>query len=83
MLVADVAHWITEAGGHHIGIRDPQHRKRAARAVGVAAAAGVGACGGPVGMAVAGGIWAAGEFAGEASRATYEKLRQSRREKPA
>ncbi len=78
MLVADAAQWITEAGGHHVGLRDPQHRKHAGRAVGVTTALGVGACGGPLGVVVAGGMWAAGEFAGEMSRATYERLRQRR-----
>jgi hypothetical protein len=81
MLAADAAQWITEAGGHHVGIRNPQHRKHAGRAVGMTTAMGVGACGGPAGVVIAGGLWAAGEFAGQMSRATYEQLRQTRKER--
>ena len=82
MLVADAAQWITEAGGHHVGIRDPQKRKRAGRAVGATTALGVGACAGPAGVLVAGGIWVIGEVAGEVSRVTYDQVRERRREVP-
>ena len=68
MLAADAAQWATEAGGHHIGLRDPDKRKRAGRAVGLTAALGAGALAGPAGIAVASGLWVAGEVAGEASR---------------
>ena len=68
MLIADAMQWITEAGGHHVGLRDPQHRKNAGPAVGITTALGVGACAGPVGAVVSGGLWAAGELAGEISR---------------
>lgn len=78
VLVADAAQWITEAGGHHVGLRDPQRRKRAGRAVGMATALGVGVCGGPAGMVLSGSVWAAGELAGELSRASYDHLRQRR-----
>ena len=82
MIVADAAQWITEAGGHQVGLRDPLHRKQASRAVGMATALGVGASGGPAGVAVAGGLWAVGELAGELSRLSYRQLRarQRRRE---
>ena len=79
MLAADAARWITEAGGHHVGLRDPQRRKQAGRAVGIATAIGVGAWGGPAGVAVAGGLWAAGELAGELSRVSYERARKGQR----
>lgn len=78
MLVADAAQWITEAGGHHAGIRDPQKRKQAGRAIGATTAFGVGACAGPAGVLVAGGIWVIGEVAGEVSRAAYDQIRQQR-----
>ena len=78
MLVADAAQWLTEASGHHVGLHDPDRRKKASRAVGMATAVGVGACGGPVGVAVTGGLWAAGEIAGEVSRVTYNRLREKR-----
>jgi hypothetical protein len=80
MLIADAMQWMTEAGGHHVGLRDPQHRKHAGRAVGITTALGVGACAGPVGAAVSGGLWAVGELAGEMTRAAYEQVRQRRRE---
>jgi hypothetical protein len=80
MLVADAAQWITEAGGHHVGIRNPQHRKHAGRAVGMTTALGVGACAGPAGFVIAGSLWAAGELASEMSRATYEQVRQTRKD---
>ncbi|WP_218933883.1 lecithin retinol acyltransferase family protein [Rubripirellula lacrimiformis] len=81
MLIADAAQWATEAGGHHIGLRDPQRRKQASRAVGVTTAMSIGALGGPVGVAVAGGLWCVGEVAGEMSQAAYERarLRRTRR----
>ena len=75
LLVADAAQWATEAGGHHLGLRDPVRRRQAGRAVGSATALGIGSLGGPLGIAVAGGIWVAGELAGEASRRTYERVR--------
>ncbi|MFK8114858.1 MAG: lecithin retinol acyltransferase family protein [Rubripirellula sp.] len=79
MLVADAAQWITEAGGHHVGLRDPLRRKHAGRAVGMTTALGIGACGGPAGLVVAGGIWIAGEVVGEVSRTTYDKIRDQRK----
>lgn len=82
MLASDAAQWMTEAGGHHVGLRDPRKRKHAGRAVGLTTALGIGACAGPGGAAVAGGIWVAGEFAGKMSRATYDRLRRSRCVKP-
>lgn len=78
ILAADAAQWITEAGGHHVGLRDPQRRKQAGRAVGMATALGVGAVGGPVGMAVSGGLWAVGEVVGEVSRNACGRMRQKR-----
>ncbi len=77
-LVADAAQWATEAGGHHVGLRDPQRRKHVSRAVGVTTAMSVGAIGGPVGIAVAGALWCVGEVAGELTQAAYEKARQQR-----
>lgn len=79
MVVADALQWVTEAGGHHVGLRDPKKRRRASRAVGATTAITVGAIGGPVGMAVAGGIWCVGEVAGEVSQAVYERAREKRR----
>ena len=78
MLAAEAAQWATEAGGHHIGLRDPEQRRQAGRAVGGVAALGVGVLGGPIGMAVAGTMWVAGEVAGEASCRAYEKVRERR-----
>lgn len=78
LLVADAAQWATEAGGHHLGIRDPVQRRHAGRAIGSATALGIGSLGGPLGIAVAGGLWVAGELAGEASRRTYERVRVRR-----
>ncbi len=71
MLAADVAQWMTEAGGHHIGICDPQQRKRAGQAVGFTTAVGVGAIAGPAGIVVAGGVWVVGEMAGQVSRQSF------------
>jgi hypothetical protein len=68
LLAADIAQWATEAGGHHVGLRDPRQRKRAGQAVGFGTAVGVGALAGPAGVAVAGGVWVAGEVAAEVSR---------------
>lgn len=81
MLAAEAAQWATEAGGQHIGLRDPEQRRQAGRAVGGATALGLGALGGPLGMAVAGTIWVAGEVAGEASCRVYEQMRQQRSER--
>ena len=78
LLVAEAAQWATEAGGHHIGLRDPKQRRQAGRAVGGLTALGIGALGGPLGIAVAGSIWVAGEVAGEASCRVYEQVRQKR-----
>tara|TARA_R110002049_G_scaffold4601_2_gene31731 strand:+ start:16333 stop:17157 length:825 start_codon:yes stop_codon:yes gene_type:complete len=78
MVVADAAQWATEAGGHHVGLVDPKTRKHAGRAVGGITSLGVGALGGPVGVIVAGTAWAAGELAGEASRAVYQIARGPR-----
>ncbi len=78
LLVADAAQLATEACGHHVGLTDPEKRKQTGRFVGGVTALGVGSLGGPVGLAVAGGIWAAGELAGEVSRKTYEQFRLQR-----
>lgn len=75
LLAADVAQWATEAVGHHLGVRDPRRRRAAGRAVGMATSLGFGAIGGPAGVAVAGGLWVAGEMVGEVSRAGYEQIR--------
>ena len=75
MLAADAAQWATEVVGHHFGVRDPRRRRAAGRAVGMATSLGVGALGGPGGVAVAGGLWVAGEMVGEVSRAGYEQIR--------
>jgi hypothetical protein len=76
MYMADAAQWLTEAGGHHVGLRDPKRRKRASRAVGATVAIGVGAASGPIGIGIAGGLWAAGQFGGELSKAAYGRLRR-------
>ncbi|MGB7325539.1 MAG: hypothetical protein WBD31_11765, partial [Rubripirellula sp.] len=78
MLLAEAAQWATEAGGHHIGLRDPKQRRNAGRAVGSVTAMSLGAIGGPIGIAVAGGLWVAGELAGEASHQVYKQVRQQR-----
>lgn len=75
LMMADAAQWATEACGHHVGLKDPVKRRQAGMAVGSLAALGIGSVSGPVGIAVAGGIWVAGELAGEASRCTYERVR--------
>ena len=41
----------------------------------MATSLGIGAFGGPAGVAVAGGLWVAGEMVGEVSRAGYEQIR--------
>lgn len=79
MLLAEAAQWATEAGGHHVGLRDPKQRRNAGRAVGSVTAMGLGAIGGPVGIAVAGGLWVAGELAGEASHRVYQQARGQRK----
>ena len=79
IVVADAAQWATEAGGHHVGLVDPKIRKSAGRAVGGLTSLGVGAMAGPMGALVAGGIWAAGEVAGEASGIAYRRVRSARR----
>ncbi|MGB7325627.1 MAG: lecithin retinol acyltransferase family protein, partial [Rubripirellula sp.] len=79
MLLAEAAQWATEAGGHHIGLRDPKLRRNAGRAVGSVTAMSLGAIGGPFGIAVAGGLWVAGELAGEASNQVYKQVRQQRK----
>ncbi len=81
MLLADAAQWTTEALGHHVGLEDPQRRRHTGRAIGAGTAVCLGAVGGPPGMLLAGGVWATGEFAGEASRRVYRHLRH-RRERP-
>jgi Lecithin retinol acyltransferase len=78
LLAADAAQWITEAGGHHVGIRDPLRRKQAGQAIGISTALGIGACAGPAGVVVAGGLWIAGEVASEVSRNAYEQVRRRR-----
>lgn len=76
MVAADAAQWVTEAMGHHIGLRDARHRRTAGRAVGMATSLGMGVLGGPVGVAMAGGLWVAGEVVGEVSRSSYDSLRR-------
>jgi hypothetical protein len=78
MLAADAAQLATEAMGHHVGFHDPRQRRTAGRAVGMATSIGLGAVGGPVGMAVGGGLWLAGEMFGEVSRSALEQCRQRR-----
>ena len=80
MVAADAAQWATEAMGHHVGIRDAQHRRAAGRAVGMATALGTGVLGGPAGVAVAGGLWVAGEMVGKLSRASYDEVRRRKLE---
>ena len=75
MFVADLLQWATEAGGHHVGLTSPKHRKRAGRAVGGVTAVGLGALAGPAGIVVAGGVWAFGEVAGEMTSGAYERVR--------
>jgi hypothetical protein len=75
LLLADVAQWTTEVGGHHVGLRDPRRRRQASRAIGGLATVGLGALGGPATAVVATGMWVAGELAGEASRVAYEEIR--------
>ena len=82
MLVADVAQWATEAGGHHLGLTSPVERRKAGRAVGGVTALSVGAVGGPVGVALAGSLWAVGEVAGEIGRGIYDKVRDSKTNGP-
>ena len=61
LLAADGAQVIAEATASALG-RDQDEAKRTGQAVGVGASAGIGAiAGGPIGSAVAVGLWAAGE----------------------
>jgi hypothetical protein len=78
MLAADVAQWATEAGGHHVGLTDPDERRKAGRAVGGMTALGIGAVGGPLGIVVAASIWSMGEVASEVSHGVYEQVRLQR-----
>ena len=80
MLASDAAQWATEIGGHHVGLRDPVKRKRASRAVGMTTALTIGAFAGPIGLAVAGGLWCVGEAASEVSQTAYEKARKQNSE---
>lgn len=61
LLAADGVQWATEALGHHVGLVDPERRAMVGRAAGGVTAAAIGLAGGPVGMLVATGVWAAGE----------------------
>ncbi|MEM8666439.1 MAG: lecithin retinol acyltransferase family protein [Planctomycetota bacterium] len=78
MYLSDAAQWLTEAGGHHVGLRDPSQRRRVGQAVGATTAIGLGAASGPVGMAVAGGMWVAGQWGGDVGKSTYSRLRRQR-----
>jgi hypothetical protein len=51
--------------GHRVGLVNPTLRKHAGRALGGITAVGIGAIGGPVGIAIAGGTWVLGEVSGE------------------
>ena len=64
-LAADAVQFGTEAIGHHVGLCDPKVRKQTGRALGGLTAVGIGALGGPVGMAIAGGTWLLGEIGSE------------------
>lgn len=75
LLAADAAQWVTEATGHHVGLRDARHRRLAGRTVGLATSVTVGTLGGPAAAAVAGGLWIAGEAAGKLSRVGYDRFR--------
>ena len=75
LLAADAAQWVTEATGHHVGLRDSRHRRLAGKTVGLAASVTVGTLGGPAGAALAGGLWVAGEAAGKLSRVGYDRVR--------
>ena len=79
MVLSDAAQWATEAGGHHVGLVDPNVRKNAGRAIGGLTALGIGALRGPIGIIAGGGLWAAGELAGEASQVAYDRVRTARR----
>jgi hypothetical protein len=78
LLAADAAQWATEATGHHFGLRNAQHRRLAGRTLGLATSLTCGAVGGPASLAVAGGLWAAGEAAGKLSRVGYDRFRDRR-----
>lgn len=78
LVLADVAHWATEAGGHHVGLSNPRARDRAGRICGGVTALGIGAFAGPVGVGMAGGMWAAGELASRFGRRTYDGIRRHR-----
>jgi len=64
-LAADAVQFGTEVFGHRVGLVNPSVRKHAGRALGGMTAIGIGALGGPVGIAVAGGTWILGELGGE------------------
>ena len=78
MYLADAAQWLTEAGGHHLGLRDPSQRRKAGRVLGATTAIGAGAASGPVGIAIAGGLWMAGQVSGEVGKVAYTRLRRRR-----
>ena len=78
LYLADAAQWLTEAGGHHLGLRDPNQRRKAGRVLGATTAIGAGATSGPIGIAIAGGLWMAGQFGGEISKMAYSRLRRRR-----
>jgi hypothetical protein len=66
LIAADAAQLIAESTASALG-RDKNEAKRTGQAVGVGASAGIGAlAAGPVGAAVAVGIWAMGEVVGNA-----------------
>jgi hypothetical protein len=77
-LAADAVQFGTEAVGHHLGLSDPKVRKNTGRALGGVTAVGIGALGGPVGMAIAGGTWVLGEIGSEVTCRALAYDRQSR-----
>lgn len=81
-LAADAVQFGTEVFGHHVGLVNPNVRKQAGRALGGMTAIGIGALGGPVGIAVAGGTWILGELGGEVTTralANQQSLRERER----
>lgn len=66
-LTADAVQFGTEVVGHLVGLVNPRLRKQANRALGGMTAMGIGALGGPVGIAVAAGTLMLGEIGGEAT----------------
>ena len=80
-LAADAVQFGTEVFGDRVGLGNPTTRKSAGKTLGGLTAVLIGALGGPLGIAVAGGTWVLGEVGGEVTARILAK-KQSLRLRP-